>query len=95
MIITKNKLCTSALAGDREEYILNGDRVISPYPKNFTFGGVIFQYTGTDSTREKVSAPYSKPLQRDLMVEVNNLSKSCDSKKIKFLLQDFIDSQSY
>lgn len=59
-----------ALAGDREEYILNGDRVISSYPKNFSYGGVIFEYTGTNAAREKVSTLFAMPLQRDLFVEV-------------------------
>lgn len=60
------------LTGDQDEYILNGDRVISPYPKNFSYGGISFEYTGTDSTREKISTLYSMPLQRDLIVEVNS-----------------------
>lgn len=58
------------MAGDQDEYFLNGDRVISPYPKNCSYGGVIFEYSGTDTMIEKISTPYSKPLQRDLYVEV-------------------------
>lgn len=59
-----------ALAGDREEYILNGDRVISSYPQNFSYGGITFEYTGTNAAREKVSTLFGMPLQRDLLVEV-------------------------
>lgn len=60
-----------ALAGDKEEYILNGDRVIIPYPINISYGAVSFEYTGTNLNREKITTSYSKPLQRDLIVEVN------------------------
>ncbi|XP_055302923.1 A disintegrin and metalloproteinase with thrombospondin motifs 9-like [Sitodiplosis mosellana] len=59
-----------ALAGDRGEYILNGDRIISPYPKDLSYGGVTFEYTGTNMTREKVSTPFAMPLQRELIIEI-------------------------
>lgn len=63
-----------ALAGDQEKYILNGDRVISSYPKNVTYGEVIFEYTGTNAAKERVSTLFAMPLQRDLFVEVGMTS---------------------
>lgn len=56
---------------DQGEYILNGYNVITQYPRVFPYGGVTFEYTGTNSTLEKVNTTFARRLKRDLTVEVS------------------------
>lgn len=60
----------TALMDDQGEYILNGYNVITQYPRVFPYGGVTFEYTGTNSTLEKVNTTFARRLKRDLTVEV-------------------------
>lgn len=55
---------------DQGEYILNGYNVITQYPRTFPYGGVTFEYTGTNSTMERVNSTFARRLKRDLTVEV-------------------------
>lgn len=59
-----------ALMDDQGEYVLNGYNVITQYPRVFAYGGVTFEYTGTNSTLEKVNTTFARRLKRDLTVEV-------------------------
>lgn len=61
---------STALMDDQGEYILNGYNVITQYPRVFPYGGVTFEYTGTNSTLEKVNTTFARQLKRDLTVEV-------------------------
>lgn len=63
-------LCKTALMDDQGEYILNGYNVITQYPRVFPYGGVTFDYTGTNSSLEKVNTTFARRLKRDLTVEV-------------------------
>lgn len=65
-----NYFWTVALMDDQGEYILNGYNVITQYPRVFPYGGVTFEYTGTNSTLEKVNTTFARRLKRDLTVEV-------------------------
>lgn len=65
---TKQKL---ALTDDQGEYILNGYNVITQYPRTFPYGGITFEYTGTNKTEERVSTSFARRLKRDLIVEVH------------------------
>lgn len=60
----------AALVDDRGEYILNGYNVIRQYPFNIPYGGLTFDYTGTNSTLERVNTTFARRLKRDLTVEV-------------------------
>lgn len=55
---------------DQGEYILNGHNIITQYPRIFPYGGVTFEYTGTNSTLERVNTTFARRLKRDLTVEV-------------------------
>ncbi|XP_031637497.1 A disintegrin and metalloproteinase with thrombospondin motifs 9 isoform X2 [Contarinia nasturtii] len=63
-----------ALMDDQGEYILNGYNVITQYPIIFPYGGITFEYTGTNSTLEKVNTTFARRLKRDLTIEI--LSRS-------------------
>lgn len=60
-----------ALMDDQGEYIFNGHNVITEYPLTFPYGGVTFEYTGTNSTLEKVNTTFARRLKRDLTIEVS------------------------
>lgn len=55
---------------DKGAYILNGYNVITQYPRVFAYGGITFEYTGTNSSIERVNTTFAKRLKRDLTVEV-------------------------
>lgn len=59
-----------ALIDDQGEYILNGYNVITQYPRVFPYGGVTFEYTGTNSTMERVNTTFARQLKRELTIEV-------------------------
>lgn len=59
-----------ALLDDNGEYILNGYNVVTQYPRTFPYGGVIFEYTGTNATNERVTSTFARKLTKDLTVEV-------------------------
>lgn len=67
----------TALMDDQGEYILNGYNVITQYPRVFPYGGVTFEYTGTNSTLEKVNTTFARRLKRDLTVEVSTHRYRC------------------
>lgn len=58
------------LANDDGEYILNGNAIINPYPRNYSYEGITLEYNGAYSEKEKVVTPFSERLQRDLIVQV-------------------------
>lgn len=60
----------SALMDDQGGYILNGHNIITQYPISFAYGGVTFDYTGTNSTLEKVNTTFARRIKRDLTIEV-------------------------
>ena len=53
---------------DSREYVLNGDFVMSMFQKTIQYGGMTLEYSGSDTIVERVNS--SKPLRKDLMVEV-------------------------
>lgn len=55
---------------DKGDYLLNGYNVITQYPRIFPYGGVTFEYTGTNSTLERVNSTFARQLKRDLVVEI-------------------------
>lgn len=55
---------------DQGDYLLNGYNVITQYPRVFPYGGVTFEYTGTNSTLERVNSTFARRLKRDLVVEI-------------------------
>lgn len=78
---------------DQGEYILNGYNVITQYPRTFPYGGVTFEYTGTNSTMERVNTTFARRLKRDLTVEVSRtirkLHLSIKSKKFPTISRRF------
>lgn len=68
---------------DRGEYILNGYNVIHQYPINVHYGGLTFEYTGTNSTLERVNTTFARQLKRDLTVEVNLSQKYQKNRSIQ------------
>ncbi|XP_037068676.1 A disintegrin and metalloproteinase with thrombospondin motifs 20-like [Pollicipes pollicipes] len=50
------------------KYILNGNFVVSMFKKVLQFGGVLLEYTGSDSVVERINC--SKPLEEDLELYV-------------------------
>lgn len=68
---------------DRGEYILNGYNVIHQYPINVHYGGLTFEYTGTNSTLERVNTTFARQLKRDLTVEVNLFQKYQKNRSIQ------------
>lgn len=69
-VLKQNCNYIAALMNDQGEYILNGYNVITQYPQIFPYGGVTFEYTGTNSTLEKVNTTFARRLKRDLTIEV-------------------------
>lgn len=66
-----NFICfITALLSDEGKYILNGLATINPYPRNYSYGGVTFEYSGASSPNERVTTPYAIRLKKDLIVEV-------------------------
>lgn len=61
---------------DQGAYILNGYNVITQYPRVFPYGGITFEYTGTNSSIERVNTTFAKRLKRDLTVEVSLIAIS-------------------
>ena len=53
---------------DTNDYILNGDFVMSMFRKTIQYGGTTLEYSGSDSVVERVNS--SLPLRKDLLVEV-------------------------
>ena len=52
-----------------QEYILNGNFVVSMFKKVMQFGGVLLEYTGSDSVTERINC--SKPLEKELELYVS------------------------
>ena len=50
------------------EYLINGGFILSMYKSHIHYGDVILDYTGSDTVNERLNC--SKPLSRDLIVEV-------------------------
>lgn len=75
---------------DQGEYILNGYNVITQYPRIFPYGGVTFEYTGTNSTLERVNTTFARRLKRDLTVVVsgNFKFKSFFDRRMKSVYRD-------
>ncbi|XP_059608561.1 A disintegrin and metalloproteinase with thrombospondin motifs 20 isoform X2 [Phlebotomus argentipes] len=59
-----------ALMDDQGNYLLNGENLITQYPKVFAYAGVTFDYNGAYSATERVNSTYARHLKRDLIVEV-------------------------
>lgn len=55
------------------EYLLNGHFVVSMFRKNVHASGTILEYSGSDSTTERVNS--SRPIQSDLVVQVLSVGK--------------------
>ena len=53
---------------DTGEYILNGAFVMSMFRKTIQYAGMTLEYSGSDTIVERVNS--SKPLRKDLLVEV-------------------------
>ncbi|XP_055713479.1 A disintegrin and metalloproteinase with thrombospondin motifs 20 isoform X2 [Phlebotomus papatasi] len=59
-----------ALMDDQGNYLLNGENLITQYPKVFAYADVTFDYNGAYSALERVNSTYARHLKRDLIVEV-------------------------
>lgn len=59
-----------ALSDEKGNYTLNGNNVITQYPRVFAYGGVTFEYTGTNTTMERVNSSFARRIKFDLTVEV-------------------------
>ncbi|XP_043232407.1 A disintegrin and metalloproteinase with thrombospondin motifs 9-like isoform X4 [Amphibalanus amphitrite] len=60
---------------ETREYILNGNFVVSMFKKVMQYGGVLLEYTGSDSVVERINC--SKPLEKELelyVLSVGNLA---------------------
>ena len=53
---------------DTDQYILNGDFVMSMFRKTIQYGAITLEYSGSDSIVERINS--SMPLRKDLAVEV-------------------------
>ena len=53
---------------DTNQYILNGDFIMSMFRKTIQYGGITLEYSGSDAIVERVNS--SLPLRKDLLVEV-------------------------
>lgn len=60
-----------ALSDEKGNYTLNGNNVITQYPRVFAYGGVTFEYTGTNTTMERVNSSFARRIKFDLTVEVS------------------------
>ncbi|CAD7092139.1 unnamed protein product [Hermetia illucens] len=67
------------LLDDQGEYLLNGHNVINTYKKTFPYAGVTFEYSGANSTVERVNTTYSRILKKDLKVELLSLPPEQDN----------------
>ncbi|KAJ6633267.1 A disintegrin and metalloproteinase with thrombospondin motifs 9 [Pseudolycoriella hygida] len=59
-----------ALSDEKGNYTLNGNNVITQYPRVFAYGGVTFEYTGTNTTLERVNSSFARRIKFDLTVEI-------------------------
>lgn len=94
MIYVQIILLCQALSDEKGNYTLNGNNVITQYPRVFAYGGVTFEYTGTNTTMERVNSSFARRIKFDLTVEVT-LRSICKRNLIlifflKFLL-DFLE----
>ncbi|KAH8388555.1 hypothetical protein KR093_009637, partial [Drosophila rubida] len=64
------------LSDDRHVALLNSDKVVTPYPKKYSYAGVTIDYNGSNSTEEQVSTTYSFKTTRDLIVELISIDLS-------------------
>lgn len=55
--------------GETEDYVLNGNSIVSMFRKLILFGGTTLEYSGSDSVVERVNS--SRPLNKDLIIEVS------------------------
>ena len=61
---------TALFDPDTQKYILNGEFVVSMFKKVMQFGGVLLEYTGSDSVTERINC--SKPLEKELDLYVSD-----------------------
>ncbi|KAG4076388.1 hypothetical protein HA402_005831 [Bradysia odoriphaga] len=59
-----------ALSDEKGNYTLNGNNVITQYPRVFAYGGVTFEYTGTNTTMERVNSSFARRIKFDLTLEI-------------------------
>ncbi|KAH8409692.1 hypothetical protein KR222_001825, partial [Zaprionus bogoriensis] len=64
------------LSDDNHVALLNSDKVVTPYPKKYSYAGVTLDYNGSNSTIERVNSTYSWKLTRDLRVELISIDLS-------------------
>ncbi|GAB6020024.1 hypothetical protein CHUAL_002773 [Chamberlinius hualienensis] len=62
-----------ALLSDTNEYILNGEFTVTTSKKRLEYGGAVLEYTGSNVVVERINS--SRPLKRDLFVEVLSVGK--------------------
>lgn len=58
-----------ALKAPDGSYILNGNFMVSMFPKSVEYAGSLFDYTGSSVAIERINA--SKRLQKDIEIEVS------------------------
>ncbi|XP_026471997.1 A disintegrin and metalloproteinase with thrombospondin motifs 9-like [Ctenocephalides felis] len=56
--------------GHTSEYILNGNDMVNLHRKLFVWGGVTIEYTGSNTTNEKINSSRTRQLKYDLIVQV-------------------------
>lgn len=78
-----------ALSDEKGNYTLNGNNVITQYPRVFAYGGVTFEYTGTNTTMERVNSSFARRIKFDLTVEVMRFDGGRKSILIFFSFSNF------
>lgn len=82
-----------ALRDSSGKYILNGDFMVSMFPKVLQYGGTLLEYTGSDSIIERINT--TKQLKKDLIVMVLTVG-NLHSPDVRFQYTvSLSDSQRY
>ncbi|EDV93015.1 GH18512 [Drosophila grimshawi] len=74
------------LTDDHQSPILNSDRVVTPYPKKYSYAGVTIDYNGSNSTIERVNTTDSWKLTRDLIVKIISIDLSAAKNQDTILI---------
>ncbi|KRF83490.1 uncharacterized protein Dvir_GJ24366, isoform D [Drosophila virilis] len=74
------------VSDDKHVAFLNRDKVVTPYAKTYSYGGVTLDYNGSNSTIERVNTTYSWKLTRDLIVEIISIDLSAAKNQNTILI---------
>ncbi|KAL7727530.1 hypothetical protein ACLKA6_000090, partial [Drosophila palustris] len=74
------------VSSDMHVPLLNSVKVVTPYPKKYSYAGVTMDYNGSNSTIERVSTTYSFKTTRNLIVELISIDLSAAKNQDTILL---------